>query len=90
MASPTLFSIIINEIAIHIQEGGKHDVQLLPGLVESIIWLFADDIILTSVSQSGLQKQLDCLQEACEEINLEVNCDQTKIMILRMVVTSKM
>ena len=71
----------INGIAIHIQEGGKHDVQLLPGLVESIIWLFADDIILTSVSQSGLQKQLDCLQEACEERNLEVNCDKTKIRI---------
>ena len=36
-----------------------------------------------SVSQVGLQKQLGCLQEACEERNLEVNCDKTKIMIFR-------
>ena len=70
VASPTLFSIIINEIAIHVQEGGKHGMQLLPGLVELLILLFADDVILMSVSQPGLQKQLDCLQEACEERNL--------------------
>ena len=63
--------------------------QLLPGLVELLILLFADDVILMSASQAGLQKQLDCLQEACEEINLEVNCDQTKIMILMMVNTLK-
>ena len=53
--------------------------QLLPGLVELLVLLFADDIILMGVSQSCLQKQLDCLQEACEERNLEVNCDKAKI-----------
>ena len=57
--------------------------QLLPGLVEVFILLFADDVILTSVSQPCLQKQLDCLQEAREERNHEVNCDKTKIMIFR-------
>ena len=71
VASPTLFSIIINEIAIH------------TGLVELLILLFADDIILMSVSQADLQTQLDCLQEACEVRNREVNCDKTKIMIFR-------
>ena len=45
--------------------------QLLPGLVELLVLLFADDIILMGVSQSCLQKQLDCLQEVCEERNLE-------------------
>ena len=44
VASSTQFSIIIKEIAIYIQEGGKH------------ILLFADDIILMSVGQSDLQK----------------------------------
>ena len=57
--------------------------QLLPGLVELLILLFADDVILMSASQAGLQKQLDCLQEACEERNLEVNCHKTKILIFR-------
>ena len=40
-------------------------------------------MILMSVSPSGLQKELDCLLEACEERNLEVNCDKTKIQIFR-------
>lgn len=62
VASPTLFLIIINEVAIHIQEEGKQGVQLLLRLVELLISLLADDIILMSVSQSGLRKKLDCLQ----------------------------
>ena len=70
MASRSRFSIIINEKAIHFQDGGKHSVQLLPGLVELFVLLFADGIVFMSVNQSGLQKQLDCLQEACGERNL--------------------
>ena len=57
----------------------KEGNTVLPGLVELLIFLFADDMILMSVSPSGLQKELDCLLEACEERNLEVNCDKTKI-----------
>ena len=73
VASPTLFPIIMMKKLTHVQGGGKHGVQLLPGLAELLILLFADDVILMSVSQAGLQKQLDCLQEACEERNLKVN-----------------
>ena len=32
--SPTLFSIIINEIATSVATEGKHGIQLLPGLIE--------------------------------------------------------
>ena len=56
---------------------------LLPGLVELLILVFADDVILMSASQAGLQKQLDRLQEAREERHLEVSCDKIKIIIFR-------
>ena len=60
--SPTLFSIIINELATEVSQNGKHGGQLLPGLIELFILLFADDLALLSCSPTGLQTQLDCLQ----------------------------
>ena len=47
--SPTLFSIIVNELATELSENGKHGVQLLPGLTELFILLFADDLALTLI-----------------------------------------
>ena len=53
--SPTLFSILINEIATNVANEGKHGIQLLPGLIELFILLFADDGALLSCSPHGLQ-----------------------------------
>ena len=81
--SPTLFSIIINELATEVSENGKHGVQLLPGLIELFILLFADDLALLSCSPTGLQTQLDCLQRVCLDLALAVNTDKSKVMVFR-------
>ena len=81
--SPTLFSIIINELAAEVSENGKHGVQLLPGLIELFILLFADDLALLSCSPTGVQTQLDCLQRVCLDLGLTVNTDKSKVMVFR-------
>ena len=81
--SPTLFSLFINKLAEHVSQSGRHGVQLLPGLMELFILLFADDVTLISTSTIGLQNQLDCLKQSCEELKLEVNIDKTKIIVFR-------
>ena len=81
--SPTLFSVIINEIACCVSEEGKHGVQLLPGLIELFILLFADDLALISCTPHGLQTQLDCMFQSCTQLGLSVNTDKTKIMVFR-------
>ena len=42
--SPTPFSIVINEIATSVANKGKHSIQLVPGLIELFILLFADNL----------------------------------------------
>ena len=81
--SPELFSIFINEIATTVDEKGIHGIQLLPGLVEIFILLFADDIVLLSDTARGLQNQIDILNTACKKLSLNVNKDKTKIMVFR-------
>ena len=55
LLSPMLFSLFINEIASSVEQQGMHGIQLLPGLVEIFLLLFADDIVLISDTPSGLQ-----------------------------------
>ena len=81
--SPTLFSLFINQLAMHISETGKHGVQLLPGLMELFILLFADDVTLIATSPFGLQNQLNCLKKCCDNLKMEVNKDKTKVMVFR-------
>ena len=81
--SPTLFSIFINQLAQNINTSGHHGIQLLPGLMELFILLFADDITLISSTPYGLQHQLNVLRESCVSLKLEVNIDKTKIMVFR-------
>ena len=81
--SPTLFSLFINQLATHITEAGRHGVQLLSGMMELFILLFADDITLLATTPLGLQNQLNCLKECCTSLHMEVNREKTKIMVFR-------
>ena len=79
--SPTLFSVVINEIATSVANEGKHGMQLLPGLIEHFILLFADDLALLSCSPHGLQIQLDCVHRLYRELGLKINTEKSKIMV---------
>ena len=46
------------------------------------ILMYADDLVLMSVSKEGLQKCLDDLQIYCNKWKLKVNTKTTKILIL--------
>lgn len=81
--SPTLFSLFINQLATHITDAGRHGVQLLPGMMELFILLFADDITLLATTPLGLQNQLNCLKECCSNLRMEVNKEKTKVMVFR-------
>ena len=83
MLSPTLFSIVMNEIATSVANKGKHGIQLLPGLIELLILLFADDLALLSCSPHGLQVQLNCVHRLCMELGLKINTEKSKIMVFR-------
>ena len=81
--SPTIFSLFINQLANYITETGRHGIQLLSGLVELFILLFADDVALLATIPYGLQNQLNSLKACCDRLHMEVNRDKTKIMVFR-------
>ena len=75
------FSLFINETASSVEQQGMHGIQLLPGLVEIFLLLFADDVVLICDTPRGLQNQLDVFSSACKDRFLHVNTDKTKVMV---------
>ena len=53
-----------------------------PGIVLSHL-LFADDMIMMSMSANGMQRCLDNLKSYCDKWHLEVSIKKTKIIVLK-------
>ena len=56
--SPLIFSLFISEVADFVRQNGRHGIQLLPGLEEIFLLLFADDVVLVSSTPAGPQNQI--------------------------------
>jgi hypothetical protein len=83
LLSPLIFSLFVSEVADFVRENGKHGFQLIPGLEEVFLLLFADDIVLLSSTPAGLQNQITNLERASKSLGLTVNLDKTKVMVFR-------
>ena len=81
LASPTLFSLFMNELAHDIISQGKQGLQFSPNDIEIFIMLFADDIVLLSATVIGLQNQIAALYNVAIRLRLQVNLSKTKVMV---------
>ena len=77
--SPTLFGIYIDEIVDFIIRKGGSGVEL--GGTQVHILLYADNIVLLSESEQGLQSHLNALDDFCAQRGLVVNLGKTKVLI---------
>ena len=78
--SPTLFAIYINDLVDYINHlnCGIH-----VGGTQISLFLYADDIVLLSESEEGLQSMLNVLHVWCSMWRLDVNEAKTKILHFR-------
>ncbi len=81
--SPLLFGLYLDALEGHL-DGKECDA---PTLTDVHVWLlfFADDLVLTSKSEVGLQQQLDALQQFCVERGLIMNVKKTKVVVFNSV-----
>ena len=79
--SPFLFSLFLDDIETHLQEGMNDGINLEQ--LQLYILLFADDAVLFSETREGLQNELNNLESYCKKWNLTVNVDKTKIVVFK-------
>lgn len=78
--SPTLFKIYINDLTHAIMKTTDTDpVQLGSSNLNCL--LYADDIVLLSTSQKGLQNCINSLKSYSDTWKLEINQQKTKVLI---------
>ena len=75
--SPLLFNIFLSDIQEKFDNCGDN-IQLGHEEISCLIW--ADDILILSESEAGLQRKLNNLSAYCKVNKLEVNTDKTKVM----------
>ena len=76
--SPNLFKIFINDLTKIFDE--KCDPVSLHDTNLSCL-LFADDVVILSKTESGLQRSLNLIETYCKKWCLELNVDKTKVLI---------
>jgi hypothetical protein len=78
--SPTLFNIYINELARALEQSVAPSLTLLESEVKGST---ADDLVLLSPTNEGLQQHLHLLHRFCQTWALTVNLSKTKIMVFQ-------
>ena len=79
--SPTLFCIYVNDFSTELYRNiTKYDPAKINNL-EIAMLIYADDILLMSETQIGIIQHLKFLHKFCEDNNLKINYNKTKIMI---------
>ena len=81
--SPFLFSMYLNDIEEHFVLNGYEGIEI--GMLKLFLLLYADDIVILSETETGLQHGLDLLEQYCDKWKLTVNIKKTKIMVFKMV-----
>ena len=84
-ASPLLFGLYLDALETYLAGQGTDmhgapDGPVLAGQV-ILLLLFADDLVLVSQSEKGLQSQLNALHAFCENRGLTVNLAKTKAVV---------
>ena len=76
--SPLLFNIYLADLPARL-EAGKTGPKINDKTFNSIIW--ADDLLLLSETEVGLNNMLNALNQYATEKNLHININKTKVMI---------
>ena len=79
--SSFLFSIYLNDLEETLELSGFDGIGM--GMLKLYILLYADDIILFSENEEGLQKGLNILHSYCQKSKLTVNVSKSKVMVFR-------
>ena len=77
--SPTLFNIYINDIPDVFSRKQCHPVQLRDSYLNCL--LYADDLVILSETEVGLQNCINSFQSYCDKWGLKINTTKTKTII---------
>ncbi len=86
--SPTFFNIYINELSKVLEQSSAPGLTLHESNIKFL--LFADDLVLRSPTEEGIQENLDILHKFCQTWALTINPNKTKVLTISPLVRPKL
>lgn len=80
--STELFKVFVNDLIQRLRQVGGVTVETVDGAQRLACLMFADDLVLMAESATDLQRLTDALATWCEENELVINVDKTKVMVV--------
>ncbi|KAI5742578.1 hypothetical protein M8J77_008802 [Diaphorina citri] len=80
--SPLLYILFISDLVEYLKQNGVNGVTV-DSTFRMIALMYADDLVLLAESDEEMQNMLNVFHRYCQEKQLVVNVDKTKIMIFR-------
>lgn len=81
--SPLLFSIFLSESDAKLLSSGARGIDIFADPLGIFLLMYADDITIVADSVADLQKKMNCLVKYCKKWCLNVNMDQTKVVVFK-------
>ena len=78
--SPILFNMYIDDIFETVNKNNESDISL-GGRDKYNALMYADDLIILSDSEEGLQRQINKISGYCKKWKLDINIKKTKVMV---------
>ena len=78
--SPILFNMYIDDIFETVNTNNESDISL-GGMDKYNALMYADDLIILSDSEVGLQRQINKMSGYCKKWKLDINIKKTKVMV---------
>lgn len=80
--SPLLFSLFISDFEVFCRKRHLAGINV-DNQVDVLALFYADDLVILGDSPVDLQKKLDSLSDYCNENDLQVNSDKSKVVVFR-------
>lgn len=83
VSSPIIFSLFINDLVAYLKQKCRSGIFISNDIEDLYALMFADDISSVAETVVKLQKQIDYIDEFCQETGMKLNLDKSKIMVFR-------
>ena len=81
IGSPLIFSLFINDIVDYLNQHFQRGITISADIADICTFLYADDVSNFSETAIQLQHQIDCIEQFCNAVNMNINLDKTKIVV---------
>ena len=83
IGSPLIFCLLMNDLIDYMKNTFENGIFISNEIDDIMALLYADDLSSVGETANRLQRQINCISDYCDSINMKINLNKTKIIVFR-------